>query len=192
LAWRDDYVFIFANGLRIFYVARRQSHTIEIKGAPFKIFLPERTIMRALIAAPLLFLASGFLFAQHTSAPEGEEGHLIALETAWNHAEQSKDAHALDQLLAESLVYIDYDGTLMNKKEYLASTLKSEVQGEQINNDGMTAHIYGNAAVVTGTYRDKGVEKGKAFLRRGRFTDTWIYDRGAWQCVASQSTLISH
>ena len=148
--------------------------------------------MRALIAAPVLFLASGFLFAQHTSAPAGEEGHLIALETAWNHAEQSKDAHALDQLLAESLVYIDYDGTLMNKKEYLASTLKNDVQGEQINNDGMTAHIYGNAAVVTGTYRDKGVEKGKAFLRRGRFTDTWIYDRGAWQCVASQSTLISH
>jgi ketosteroid isomerase-like protein len=148
--------------------------------------------MRALIAIPVLLALSALLFAQRISAPAGEEGHLLALETAWNHAEQSKDAHALDQLLAETLVYIDYDGTLMNKKEYLASTLNSGVQGEQINNDGMTVHLYGNAAVVTGVYRDKGTENGKPFQRHGRFIDTWIYDKGAWQCVASESTLISH
>ena len=148
--------------------------------------------MRALIAAPVLLLISALVFAQHTPAPAGEEGRLLALESAWNHAEQSKDAHALDQLLAETLVYIDYDGTLMNKKEYLASTLKNDVKDEQINNDGMTAHLYGNAAVVTGTYRDKGIDKGKPFSRHGRFIDTWIYDKGAWQCVASESTLISH
>ena len=148
--------------------------------------------MRALIAAFLLLLTSAILLAQNASTPSGEEGHLLALESAWNHAEQSKDARALDQLLAGTLVYIDYDGTLMNKKEYLASTLKNDVEAEQINNDGMTVRVYGNAAVVTGTYRDKGIEKGKPFLRRGRFTDTWIYDKGAWQCVASQSTLIGH
>ena len=72
------------------------------------------------------------------------------------------------------------------------STLHNGVQQEQINNDGMAVHIFGNAAVVTGVYRDKGVEKGKPFLRRGRFTDTWVYRNGAWQCVASQSTLINH
>jgi ketosteroid isomerase-like protein len=148
--------------------------------------------MRAFIAAGMLLLSSAILLGQGSSAPSGEEGHLLALETAWNHAEQSKDPRALNQLLADTLVYIDYDGTLMNKKEYLASTLNNEVQGEQINNDGMTVHLYGNAAVVTGAYRDKGTEKGKPFLRRGRFTDTWIYDKGAWQCVASQSTLINH
>lgn len=148
--------------------------------------------MRALIAASLLLTSSAILLGQSASAPAGEEGHLLALETAWNHAERSKDARALDQLLAETLVYIDYDGTLLSKKEYLASTTKNDVDDELINNDGMTVRVYGNAAVVTGTYRDKGLKKGKPFLRRGRFTDTWIYDKGAWQCVASQSTLIGH
>lgn len=150
--------------------------------------------MRALIAASLVLLTSAILFAQNKPKQIGEEGRLMALESAWNHAEQSKDAKALNQLLAETLVYIDYDGTLMNKKEYLASTMKSDVEGEQINNDGMNVHMYGNAAVVTGAYRDKGVRKGKPFQRRGRFTDTWIYDnnKGMWQCVASQSTLINH
>jgi len=148
--------------------------------------------MRALIICSTVFLACGiFVTAQNASKPDGEEGHLLALESAWNHAEQSKDARALDQLLADTLVYVDFDGTLMNKTQYLDSTLKNQVRDEQINNDGMTARIYGNAAIVNGAYRDKGLEKGKPFSRRGRFTDTWIRQNGTWQCVASQSTLIA-
>jgi len=148
--------------------------------------------MRVLATACLLCLiAAVFGVAQNSSKPSGEEGRLLALESAWNHAEQSKDAAALNQLLGEELVYVDYDGTLLNKKEFLASALHNNVQQEQINNDGMTVHLYGHAAVVTGLYRDKGIDKGKRFQRRGRFTDTWVYQNGAWQCVASQSTLIS-
>jgi ketosteroid isomerase-like protein len=143
-----------------------------------------------LVTSAVLLLSSVFLIAQESSKPGGEEAHLLALESAWNHAEQSKDASALGQLVADSFVYVDYDGTLMNKKEYLASTANHDVQQEQINNEGMTVHIYGNAAVVNGIYRDKGLEKGKPFSRHGRFTDTWIREKDAWQCVASQSTLI--
>ena len=149
--------------------------------------------MRALSIGGLIALFGAVLvFAQGSSQQSAEEGHLRALESAWNHAEQSKDAAALNQLLGETLVYVDYDGTLLNKKEFLENTLHNNVQQEQINNDGMTVHVYGNAAVVTGVYRDKGIEKGKPFLRRGRFTDTWVNQNGAWQCVASQSTLIAH
>jgi ketosteroid isomerase-like protein len=151
----------------------------------------EGNIMRVFLTAGLLALSCAILLvAQDTSKQNGEEGRLRALESAWNHAEQSKDAAALNQLLAESLVYVDYDGTLLNKKEFLESTLHNNIEQEQINNDGMTVHMYGNAAVVTGVYRDKGLEKGKPFLRRGRFTDIWINQNGTWQCVASQSTLI--
>jgi len=149
--------------------------------------------MRALLMGGLLALFSAVLvIAQGSQQPSAEEGRLLALESAWNHAEQSKDAAALNQLLGESLVYVDYDGTLLNKKEFLQNTLHSNVEQEQINNDGMTVHVYGKAAVVTGVYRDKGIQKGKPFLRRGRFTDTWVNQNGVWQCVASQSTLISH
>jgi ketosteroid isomerase-like protein len=148
--------------------------------------------MRAsLMGVVMVFLCVVLLSAQDSSKRDAQEGRLLALESAWNHAEQSKDAVALNQLLGESLVYVDYDGTLLNKKEFLETTLHNNVQQEQINNDGMTVHLYGNAAVVTGVYRDKGVEKGKAFQRHGRFTDTWVNQNGAWQCVASQSTLIA-
>jgi ketosteroid isomerase-like protein len=148
--------------------------------------------MRTMIAACMVIAAAGILGAgQERPRPSDEEGRILALETAWNHAEQNKDVTALDQLLASSLVYIDYDGSLQNKAQFLATAKSESLHPEQITNDEMTAHVYGDAAVVTGIYREKGISKGKPYSRRGRFTDTWVKEKGAWQCVASQSTLIS-
>src|SRR5258708_34215719 len=129
--------------------------------------------MRAsLMGVVMVFLCVVLLSAQDSSKRDAQEGRLLALESAWNHAEQSKDAVALNQLLGESLVYVDYDGTLLNKKEFLQSTLHNDVTQEQINNDGMSVHVYGNAAVVTGMDHDKGIEKGKPLLGRDRAPDT--------------------
>jgi ketosteroid isomerase-like protein len=147
--------------------------------------------MKALMSVgALCFTMVFFAFAQERAKTSDEEGRILALETAWNHAEESKDAAALDQLLAASLVYIDYDGSLMGKKEFLASIQQESLHPAQITNEEMTAKVYGEAAVVTGIYREKGTLKGKAYQRRGRFTDTWVKQQGTWQCVASQSTLI--
>jgi ketosteroid isomerase-like protein len=131
--------------------------------------------------------------AQESAKPNGEQGRIMALESAWDQAEQNKDATALAGLLANDLVYVDYDGSLSNKEQFLASIKNGDVSSEQINNEGVTVRLYNdNVAVSTGIYRDKGVEKGKPFLRRGRFTNVWIKQSGSWQCIASQSTLITH
>lgn len=136
----------------------------------------------------LIFLAASITAASQQGNPE--QSKILALENAWNLAEQRKDVRALDQLLASNLVYIDYDGSFMDKPQFLASVKTPSLHPEQIVNESTTVHMYGSTAVVTGIYREKGVEKGKAYLRRGRFIDTWIYQNGLWQCVASQSTLI--
>jgi hypothetical protein len=110
----------------------------------------------------------------------------------WNCAEEAKDSKPLETLLDAILVYIDYDGTLMDKAQFIASVKEPALHPEQIVNESMTAHVYAGSAVVTGVYRDKGMNHGKLYLRRGRFTDTWVYRDNAWVCVASQSTLILH
>jgi len=140
--------------------------------------------------ATLLLLLAASTVATGQSG-DGEKGKIIALENSWNMAEQQKDVKALGELVGNNLVYIDYDGTIQNKEQFLASVRSPSLHPEQIVNESTTVYMYGTAAVVTGTYREKGVDKGKPYLRRGRFTDTWIYGNGAWQCVASQSTLIS-
>jgi hypothetical protein len=129
---------------------------------------------------------------QASSQPDAEQTKILALENAWNQAEEHKDIKALDSLLDSTLVYIDYDGSMMNKAQFIASVQSPALHPEQIVNESMIAHVYGGSAVVTGVYREKGVKSGKQYLRRGRFTDTWVYQNGTWVCVASQSTLILH
>jgi hypothetical protein len=78
----------------------------------------------------------------------------------------------------------------MDKQQYLVSIKKAGYRPDQIVNDSMKAQGYEHAVVVTGTYREKGAENGKAYSRRGRFTDTWIQEKGGWLCAASHETLI--
>jgi hypothetical protein len=140
----------------------------------------------ALLAVALLLPAQD----RHDLTPD--ESLILTLEKAWNVAEGSKDVRALDQLLSNTLVYTDYDGTFMNKEQFLASVKSATPDADQITNENVSVKMYSGSAIVTGVYHEKGMQKGKAISRRGRFTDTWVKENGTWLCVASQSTLISH
>lgn len=126
-----------------------------------------------------------------SSSRESDKARVVALENAWNEAEKHKDAKAIDGLLAPAFAYTDSDGSFMNKQQFLASIKAASYHPEQIVNDSMNVQPYDHAVVVTGTYLEKGMEKGKAYTRRGRFTDTWIEEKGGWLCAASQETVVS-
>jgi hypothetical protein len=147
------------------------------------------------IAARVCFalLATALLLpAQNHRGLSPDESLILTLEKAWNVAEESKDVRALDQLLSNTLVYTDYDGSFMNKEQFLASVRSATPDADQITNENVSVRMYAGSAIVTGVYHEKGTQKGKAISRRGRFTDSWVKENGTWLCVASQSTLISH
>jgi hypothetical protein len=135
-------------------------------------------------------LASMILAGYAQSSLDSEKARVVSLENAWNEAEKHKDSKAIDGLLAPIFSYTDSEGAFMNKEQYLASITAAGYRPDQIVNDSMEVHPYEHAVVVTGTYREKGVEKGKAYSRRGRFTDMWIQEKGGWLCAASHETLI--
>jgi ketosteroid isomerase-like protein len=124
------------------------------------------------------------------SASAADESKILALENAWNQAQLHHDAAALDELLPATFVNTDYDGTVMNKTQFLADLKDPAYQASMVVNQDVKIHSYSNAAVVTGTYHTKGKYKGKPFEHWGRFTDTWLFQGGIWQCVASHSSLI--
>ncbi|MFZ3214529.1 MAG: nuclear transport factor 2 family protein [Candidatus Acidiferrales bacterium] len=138
-----------------------------------------------------LISVSLVLSAQDRRSFSADESLILALEKAWNLAEEKKDVGALDQLLSTSLVYTDYDGSFMNKAQFLASVKTAGPEADQITNEDVNVQMYRDSAIVTGAYREKGVVKGRPISRHGRFTDSWVKENGAWLCVASQSTLIS-
>ncbi|MFI5095217.1 MAG: nuclear transport factor 2 family protein [Candidatus Acidiferrum sp.] len=119
-----------------------------------------------------------------------DEIQIKQLERAWNQAEASQQVAEVSSLLADSLVYTDYDGSFRNKSEYMNWIVAPEQKADHIYDEGVTVQVYGNAAVATGIYRESGTNKGKHYVIRSRFTDTWIKRGGVWLCVASQSTLI--
>ena len=116
---------------------------------------------------------------------------VIAMENAWNQAEQNNDAAAVQLLLADDFVMTTGEGDLYNKAQIVASIRDKSYQPEALQSSNMVVHAHGNTAIVTGAYYEKGTDKGKPWERRGRFTDTWMFMDNRWQCVASHFSVKS-
>jgi ketosteroid isomerase-like protein len=144
---------------------------------------------RLLFLTLALFLCATSPFAQDKPA-SSDEIQIRQLERAWNQAEANQQVNEVSNLVDDTLVYTDYDGSFMNKSEYLKWVAAPDQKADHLFDEGMTVHVYGNAAVVNGIYRESGTNKGKKYVIRSRYTDTWIRRDTIWRCVASHSTLI--
>jgi ketosteroid isomerase-like protein len=144
----------------------------------------------------LLACAAGLLVAAQEDTEASTKSKIAALEQAWNQAYKAADTKALDALLDNAIVLVNDDGTVQTKAEYLASvkSASSQVgsQEQQVVPESMSVRVFGSTAISTGVFRAKGVENGKAYVRRERFVDTWVYRDGRWVCVATDATPILH
>jgi uncharacterized protein DUF4440 len=118
----------------------------------------------------------------------GSRSKILALEHAWNQAEAFKDLKALDAIFDNLLVYVDSDGTLMNKSEFLAHVKSAHLQ--QVVTQSMSVELFGETAIVTGIYQASDFQNGRPIVRRGRFVDAWVFKRSAWVCIAAEATPI--
>jgi ketosteroid isomerase-like protein len=114
-----------------------------------------------------------------------DSSKVVAMENAWNRAELHNDGSAVELLLADDFVMTVAEGTLYNKAQIVASVKDKSYRPDILESTDLVVHPYGSTAIVTGIYHEKGVDQGKPWERRGRFTDTWIFLNGRWQCVAS-------
>ena len=128
-------------------------------------------------AITILFLCSPLL------AQDGSR--VVAMENAWNRAELHNDAAAVRLLLADDFVMTTAEGTQLNKAQIIESVKDTSYRPDALESSEMVVHQHGDTAVVTGIYHERGSDKGKAYEQRGRFTDTWMFMDGRWQCVAS-------
>ncbi len=128
-------------------------------------------------------LATGPARAQ---GPVDAESKVGTLERLWGEAAQLRDLKALGSIFDDSLVYVHIDGRLMTKAQVLADTKAANAVDIVVQSSVAQAH--GNTVIVSGVMQLKGVERGKPYLRHGRFVDTWVYEEGHWSCVASMTT----
>jgi ketosteroid isomerase-like protein len=144
-------------------------------------------MLRLLVLALLL---SSLPLPQAPTKTEGDESQIIAFENLWNQMQIAHDAVAMEQILDPDFVLTDYDGSVLNRAQFLASIRdKSNQLTVEVSQD-MKLYRHGDNVVVIGATHEKGALKGKPYEPHGRFTDTWIKRDYRWLCIASQLALI--
>ena len=145
--------------------------------------------MKTIVAVVLLFAASPFLAAQSDS---GVAAKITALEKAWNQAYKAADRGALNTILDDHVVLSNDDGSAQTKAEFLASLTPINSQEQQVTPESISVYAFGDVAIATGVFQAKGVEKGKHYMRRDRFVDTWMRKGDNWVCIGTNATPILH
>lgn len=121
---------------------------------------------------------------------DSQQTKLVVMEHLWNEAQMNRDSRALEGMIGASFVNTEYDGEVSDKAKFLADIKDPQFNLSNINIQDVKVSMYADSAVVVGTYRTKGSYQGKPYEHTGRFTDTWVFIDGRWQCVASHTSLL--
>ena len=108
-----------------------------------------------------------------------------SLELKWTDAYKHRQIQSLSSLLAEDFILTVEDGNTYGKAGYISHTADSSVHVLVAEMSDLRVRVHGDAAVVTGSYHEKGDSAGKPYEYHDRFTDVWIKNGGSWQVVAS-------
>jgi len=117
---------------------------------------------------------------------------LWYLEQDWNDAGPKRDKVWFERNYAEDFSSVgSTSGKLLNKAEDIADTMNDKGTMESAETTDMNIRLNGNTAIVTGIFRTKGKDdKGIAYDRKIRFTDTWVKRDGRWQAWATAGSII--
>jgi ketosteroid isomerase-like protein len=143
--------------------------------------------MRALILIAVLACAGTPAGLAQKDFDTDAESKIVAMEHVWAQAYTIKDPKALASILDDGFVCVTSDGKVLTKGEILADVKTSTAL--QILTESMLVHLHGDTAIVSGSFRTKGVEHGKPYIRRERFVDTWLYKNGRWVSITTMVSL---
>lgn len=115
--------------------------------------------------------------------------NIRKLEEKWTEPYKKREINILSSLLAEDFIITLEDGNTYSKPGYISYTADPSVQVDVAETSDLKIRIYGNTAVVTGAYHEKGKAKGKPYEYRDRLTDVWMKIGGKWQIIASHYSI---
>jgi ketosteroid isomerase-like protein len=146
-----------------------------------------------LVAIGIATAGAFALEPQAEKAPSASDARqeLLDLMHAWGKALVQSDVGMMDRLLAYEMVCTDPGGGVWDKSKYLEFVRTNFWHVESYELKDTKVHVYGDAAVVTGLFlTNVNSKRSPQFVERS--TSTWIRRHGSWQCVASQTMVISN
>jgi ketosteroid isomerase-like protein len=129
--------------------------------------------------------------AASTSTGSAEQD-LLKLEREWLDAYIKRDAAALERIEADEFSITYPTGEVLTRAQELANLKANGAANASLKFDteGTKVRLYGDTAVLTGTFIQRSTDKGVEMAVRQRYTDVWVKRNGRWQVAASQLTRI--
>jgi hypothetical protein len=78
----------------------------------------------------------------------------------------------------------------VSKADYLLRIKHQDPSTDEIAFEPITVRVFGNTAVVTGSYGETQRKGGTRTFTHWRFVDTWVYKKHGWVLVAAGSAPI--
>ena len=149
--------------------------------------------MKHMIPVLLLAMAVGALAGTQKNRAEQGSGaasqELIEVENKWVKALVKSDTETLSSIFIDTYVDTDEHSHRSNKDGVLSFLKSGDLKLDSIKLSDMQVHLYGDAAVVTGTATQSGSFVGGPVAARIIFTDTFIKQSGKWRAVASHRSV---
>lgn len=135
-----------------------------------------------------MILAAFLAFA---AAVPADDSGILAFADAFDRAQLTQDAAALNEMVADELVFIDGSGKRQGKKEFIAGwTSPGDRFDPVVLIDRKVVPLGSDAAIVNAETTLGGTSGGQRFVSRIRFADTFHRVDGKWRAVHIQVTPI--
>lgn len=119
-----------------------------------------------------------------------DEEQIKQLERDRQDAFVRGDVDTLDRDTANDYTTINGSGKLATKPQMMQNLRQAKTKVLSVKLDELKARIYGDAAVLTGDYRDVNVREGVQHETHALLTRIFAKNNGHWQAVAYQQTLV--
>jgi hypothetical protein len=126
------------------------------------------------------------------SAPQTPElKQMQHMEDVWDSALAKRDQYGLELVLSPQFIDISSNGEVTTRNQQIARLfLKDNGTPAQLEQKVVTVRMYGDIALVNGTYTMQKRENGALVEERGVFSHVFQRVRTAWQCINSQRTTV--
>jgi len=133
------------------------------------------------------------IFASVIAQGQGNkiEQEILKLEQQWQDALVNGNAAPLETLYHDALIYTHSNASTDNKATYIAKIKSGATKYVSIKRDDIKVSIFGNTAIVTCHWLVHAQAGGNQIHTDARFIHVYLKQKGGWQMVAHQSTLIA-
>ena len=119
--------------------------------------------------------------------PADPSEQVMQTERRWVQAHRLLNVTEIEDILDESYMRIEADGTVVGKADAVASYQSGERRWDTAEASDYTVQVFSNFAVVVGTWHGVGVNHGERFDYIARFLTVYVKRAGGWKLYREET-----